>query len=273
MKRPKVSDTTEQDINALPDGRKFKHKCTKCDSIWPSKRSLSAHCRHCRKRRVPKKIKRKGSVADKIATRHKVELAQSQFDKVKIGNLELENLYAFVYLGTEIAGDGDQEVTVKHRCDISWGRFGEYRQVLTTTKLPIKMRTGLFASLVGSTMTYGAEAWFLTKRIKQQTNGVASKMLSMMTRRSIHQEAKQPTHNVIADILKRRWDYLGHILRMPEERILRKFVLELQPQNAPFTPGSLLDDTCFTNKVDIIDAASNRQQWRKAQVKKQNICW
>ena len=44
---------------------------------------------------------------------------------------DLENIYAFVYLGAEIAGDGDHMVMVKHRCDTAWGDF-----VNTERRLP-----------------------------------------------------------------------------------------------------------------------------------------
>ena len=92
-----------------------------------------------------------------------------------IENGELENIYAFTYLGAEIPGDGDPLVPVKHRCDVAWGRFGEYRKTLMSSKLPIPMRCRLFNSLVSSTMSYGCEAWKLTIPVKRMVNSVNSK--------------------------------------------------------------------------------------------------
>ena len=46
----------------------------------------------------------------------KVEKHQERLPKVRMGSEELENVYTFVYLGAEIAADGDQQVTLKHRC-------------------------------------------------------------------------------------------------------------------------------------------------------------
>ena len=124
-KRPPISDTTEADVANLPTSKAFAHKCEKCDMTYPSKRSLAVHQgRWCKKWKTAKKPSRKGTVADKIVARHKTEQLQGTYDKVKIGEVELENVYSFVYLGAEIAADGDLEVTVKHRCDIAWGRFG-----------------------------------------------------------------------------------------------------------------------------------------------------
>ena len=98
---------------------------------YPSKHGLSVHQgRWCKKRMNARKPSRKGTVADRVITRYKVEQFQSTLDTVKIDDVELDNVYSFIYLGAEIAGDGDQEVTAKHRCDIAWGRYGEYKKVL-----------------------------------------------------------------------------------------------------------------------------------------------
>ena len=193
----------------------------------------------------------------------KVEQYQDTLPKVHIGANELDNVYSFVYLGGEIARDGDQEVTVKHRCDIAWGRFGEYRRTWTTTKLSVNLRVRLFTTLIVSTMTYGSSAWLFTTDIQRKINGVSSKMLSQITKRTIHQEAKYPTLNVVKQILKRRWNYLGHILRLNENRALRRYLLELSPTEAPFIPGSLLADTKFDTVNDLIAAANNRENWKE----------
>jgi hypothetical protein len=88
-------------------------------------------------------------------------------------------------------------------------------------------------------------------------------MLSAITRRTIHEKAKHPTFDIIDFLLNQRWNYLGHILRMDEDRALRKFLLHLQPDQAPFVPGSLLDDTNFSSLDEAIQAAQGRATWRK----------
>ena len=49
------------------------------------------------------------------------------------------NVFTFNYLGAEIPGDGDPTILAKHRCDVSWGRFGDYRKSLMSAKLPVRM--------------------------------------------------------------------------------------------------------------------------------------
>ena len=107
-------------------------------------------------------------------------------EQVHIGQDDLNNVYSFVYLGVEIASDGDPEVTIQHRINIIWGQFGEYlysyRQVLTAAKLPIYTRIRLYRALIVST---GCCAWLFTNSMRKKTNGVNSKMLSQITQRSI----------------------------------------------------------------------------------------
>ena len=264
MKRPSVSPTTETDIVNLPKELKFKFVCDKCGMDYPKQASLSIHQgRWCRKRKNAKKPSRKGTLADKIITRVKVEEFQKTLDKVRIGNDELDNVYSFVYLGAEIAGDGDMEITVTHRTNIAWGRFNDYRRTLTTNKLPVPMRTRLYRCLVASTMVYGSSAWILTNKMKQKINGVNSKMLATITKRTIHDEARTPTFNIVSYVLDRRWEYLGHILRLDDRRALKRFFVKLSPAVQPYPEGSLLAQSSFRSMDETMEAARDRKRWRE----------
>ena len=113
-------------------------------------------------------------------------------------------------------------------------------------------------------MTYGSSAWIITEKVKKMLNNNNSKMLSQITKRSIHDEAKHPSFNIIEAVLKRRWSYLGHILRMDENHPVKKFLLELSPTEAPFVEGTLLADTRFRTVDEMLSAAANRNQWKAA---------
>ena len=262
--RPKVSETTEDDVQNLPADRRFKFECDKCGMTYPSKHGLAVHKgrRFCKGRRTAKKPSRKGTVADRIITKMKVEKHQATYEKVTIGAEELENVYSFVYLGAEIPSDGDPIIPVKHRCDVAWGRWGDYRKALMPAKLPVDLRIRLYKSLIVSTMTYSSEAWKFTDQAVRKINGVNSKMLSLITKRSIHEEARTPTFDVVDSIKARRWEYLGHILRMDQNRALRRFVTELSPESAPYKQGSLMSETPFQNAAEMIQAAEDRKLWR-----------
>ena len=107
-------------------------------------------------------------------------------------------------------------------------------------------------------MAYGSSAWLFTPDIRKSLNGVNSKMLSSITKRTIHEEASQPSFDIIDYVLRRRRSYLGHILRADENRTVRRFLLELSPSEQPFIKGSLLDEVEYANTRDMIEAAVNR---------------
>ena len=143
--------------------------------------------------------------------------------------------------------------------------MGPLRRVHKNTdvlQLPIPMRCRLFNSLVSSTMSYGCEAWKLTIPVKRMVNSVNSKMLSLITKRSIHEEAKKPTINVVESIKQRRVEYLSHILRMDRDRTLRCFLTELQPQQAPYKQGSLMSEVPFRTLEEMVEAAQDRDKWK-----------
>ena len=233
MHNPPVSETTEVDIEHF--NLKFKFKCDKCDMTYPTQHGLSVHKgRWCKKRKNAKKPSRKGTVADRIVQKRKREEQQKNYPKVKIGQDEIDNVLDFEYLGADVPNDGDPEVPVSHRCNVAWGRFGQYAKTLMARTLPVAARIRLHRCLVISTMTHSCEAWQFTKRIQQKVNGVNSKMLSLITKNSIHHEAKYPSFDAVSYIKKLRHEYLGHILRMDPSRSLRRFAIELSSKQAPF---------------------------------------
>ena len=265
MPTPKVSETTEADIAALPAEKQLCFECNKCGWTYANQHGLSIHqARHCKKRKTKRLQNRKGTVADKIVKRHKVEQFQATLDKVKIGTEELENVYSFTYLGAATPADGNHEVPVQHRINIAWGAFNDHRKSLTTAKLPTALRTSLYRAVVVSTMAYGSEAWMFTDQMRRKVNGINSKMLSQITRRTIHEEARSPAFNTVEHVLSRRWEYLGHILRLDENRALKQIAINIAP-DFPYQEGSLLSDTSFRSIAETKEAAQDRAKWREGQ--------
>ena len=96
--RPKVTATTEEDIANLPTAKKFQYECESCGMTYPTKHGRSVHQGRFCKGPNSKKPSRKGTVADRIITRMKVEEHQNSLPKVMMGDKELDNIYAMIYL-------------------------------------------------------------------------------------------------------------------------------------------------------------------------------
>ena len=85
----------------------------------------------------------------------------------------------------------------------------------------------------------GSEAWMLTPRALAMLNGFNSWQLHGTTGRSYREEAITPLYDLLKAVRTRRHQWLGHILRMHSDRLVRRAVLALgQQTGAPYQPGS-----------------------------------
>ena len=130
------------------------------------------------------------------------------------------------------------------------------RTTLTNTKLSVELRVRLYAAQIVSALIYGCEAWLFTDGV---TRKLISKMLPVITKRTIHDEAREPTYDAVERVYRQRWSYLGHLLRLDEDRVLRRYLLELSQKEAPFITDSLLTDTEFDDVQSMVHAVKSRQ--------------
>ena len=72
----------------------------------------------------------------------------------------------------------------------------------------------------------------LTPRALAMLNGFNSRQLHRITGRSYRDEATTPSYDLLKAVRTRRHQWLGHILRMPSDRLLRRAVLALGQQTA-----------------------------------------
>ena len=90
----------------------------------------------------------------------------------------------------------------------------------------------IYKCVVGSLFTYGSEAWYLNESTMAAINGANARCVSRITGRSVHEEASPSTrtYDLVADIRERRHKWLGHILRLPGNRLI-KTALAVQFEN------------------------------------------
>ncbi len=79
-----------------------------------------------------------------------------------------------------------------HRVEIAWYRCRNLRYILTASKVSKSLRLRLFQASVVS--------------------------------RTIQEESRNPTINVVMKAPDRRRSWLGHVLRMPEHRLVRQIL-------------------------------------------------
>ena len=80
-------------------------------------------------------------------------------------------------------------------------------------------------------------------------------MLSQITKRSIHEEAKYLTFNLINHIKARRFEYLGHKLRLDNDHTLKSLLI--QSMHSPFSGRFVSSRDPFSGT-----AAQDWKNWR-----------
>ena len=251
----RVSASTEEEIVAL----KFKHKCAECDRTFPTERGMKIHrSRWCRPGGPVRS--RKGSLADKAVEKSKRVEQAAQMPRASINDHQLDNVLCFDYLGCRISGDGDDSADMYQRMNIATARFSSLNHIWKDTRLPQKVKLDLYKKSVCTVFAHGSEAWTLTPPIHRAVNGFNSRCLHRITGRSYRLEATEPTFNLVKALKQRRMRWLGHILRMPEERLLRRTVLEAAGDGPPYPAGSLMMDmNAGLNEIKTM--AADRTVW------------
>ena len=75
-------------------------------------------------------------------------------------------------------------------------------------------------------MTYGSEAWYLTTQVQKKINGAHSRMMSIITGKTPREETTRGTQtmDLLMRIRARRLQWLGQILRMQDDRMIKNAV-------------------------------------------------
>ena len=105
-------------------------------------------------------------------------------------------------------------------------RFGKMRHVWKSRKLHPRLKLRLYIAGVCSVLVYGSETWTLTPEVQRLINGANSQMVAKITDKPMWEEASEATrtYDLLASIRATRMKWLGQILRMGEDRLVKKAV-------------------------------------------------
>ena len=201
--------------------------------------------------------------ADRAVKLAKRKASAALMQPVILEGEPLEMVYQFDYLGCRFSSDCDDTADMSHRMAIAGERSRTLSHIWSDNRLPCQLKLRLYAACVCSTLTHGSEAWTLTPCAMKALNGFNSRKLHRITGRPYRDEATHPSYDLLAAIRLRRHRWLGHILRMPPERLLHRAVRALgQRGGPPYQPGSLLMDA--TLPMDQLSLrATDRTLWAR----------
>ena len=182
-------------------------------------------------------------------------------EKVHCGNDVLKNVFRFKYLGAVFSANGDQAYDIKRRIALAMTRMGQLRHIFNSNiGFGLKMR--IYKTAICSLFTYGSEAWAMNTQAKAMLNGANARCLSRFTGKDAHQEASRytRTYDMVEAIMSRRRKWLGHIMRMKGERLVK---LAVEVQHNQRVEGNLFEGTpAGLSYAQIATIAQDRDDWR-----------
>ena len=253
-KTTRTSPTSEADVAKL----NLVHTCESCTREFTKLRGLKMHMARTRTQRS-----RVGSLTDKAVKSSKRRAAEASLDKVVIGSdPPLENVSHFQYLGSRLQGDGSDEADVGHRLEIAQSAFSTLSHLWADHRLSRTTKLRLNRVCVCSSLTHCCEAWTLTRAVTRSINGFNSRCLHVMTGEHYRETAIAPAYDLVLAVRRRRLRYLGHVLRMPAERMVRRTLMALVSDTIMYPTGSLFINCQGVALPQLVAMASTRTMWR-----------
>ncbi|XP_076053684.1 uncharacterized protein LOC143032684 [Oratosquilla oratoria] len=200
-----------------------------------------------------------------------------------INGAELKNVPFFKYLGSIVPSTTKFDNDVIDKINKASRSFGTLRSKVFNKHLKLTTKIQVYEAIFISTLLYGTETWTTYRRHLVQLEhfhiSCLQKILGLTWKdRMPHTQILECTKSVSIEamIAKRQLRWLGHVIRMPEERLPRK-ILYGQLQNSHRRPGGLkkrykdhIKSTlkkCLITPSNLQSYANNRATW-KGNIKK-----
>ena len=163
-----------------------------------------------------------------------------------ISSGEVEGVEEFPYLGSIISASGRMDREVEKRIAQAARAFGALRKAVFLDKnLSLKTERAIYQACVLSVLLYGSESWTpLSKHLKKLNSfhhrcvriilGITN--LQQRTQRISAREILRRWGDIepVSDrVLKRRLEWLGHLARMPDQRMPKAALFGWLPQPRP----------------------------------------
>ena len=147
---------------------------------------------------------------------------------MKLEGEPLPSVNSFKYLGSVIYGSGGCGKDVDGRIKVTWSGWRDLSGVIYDKKVPMKLKSKLYKTVVRPAMVYGSECWALRKQEEQRLHTTEMKMLRWSQGKTRKDRIKNETIRGIARVTpiksvlaKKRLSWYGHVMRREETHITR----------------------------------------------------
>ncbi|CAH2330133.1 Hypothetical predicted protein [Pelobates cultripes] len=164
-----------------------------------------------------------------IIHKEKTKILKSNINPITLNGSPLEEEQIFTYLGSIIDQQGGADADVKARIDKARIAFIQLKNIWASRELTLTIKIRMFNSNVKSVSLYRAETWRTTKttnrRIQTFINSCLRRILHIcwpdtISNTNICERTCQLSEE--AEIWKRSWGWIGHIICKPPTNIIRQ---------------------------------------------------
>ena len=166
---------------------------------------------------------------------------------LQVGDIQLEAVSHFKYLGSILHQNGLSESDVKERIARASRTFGMLRKPIFNNKsLSVPTKRTVYRAVVLSTLLYGSEIWTTKRTLTQKLESFHNRCLRGIfgiTRVQQHTERISSAHvrelfsmkEMIEElVMLRRMQWLGHLARMPDARMPKQILFGRLQRSRPF---------------------------------------
>ena len=157
---------------------------------------------------------------------------ESDRDGVALDGGEVNVVCEFPYLGSLIADSGRMDVDVDRRVAQASKAFGALRKsVFMDKNLSLATKRTVYNACVLSVLLYGSECWVPLRMHERRINSFHHRCIRIVLGISNHQQWVQRINMAevrrrwgdeelaVEKVRKRRLEWLGHVVRMPDHRL------------------------------------------------------
>ena len=146
--------------------------------------------------------------------------------RTSANGVEVEEIENFKYLGSYISANGSIDMEISTRLAMAAQAFNKLGKIWKSSSLQLRTKLKLYKSNVRSVLLYAAETWKTNTKIEGRLRGFEGRCLRRILRigwedhiSNIEVHQRTGISFIIDEIMKRRWRWLGHILRMDKMRL------------------------------------------------------
>lgn len=193
--------------------------------------------------------------------------------EIDLDGTTLPRATEFKYLGDRISADGDSLCAAKSRIDAAWLRWRQCSGILCDNRMPNKLKSKIYRTVVRPVALYGSQTWPVTKKVEQKMSTAEMRMARWslgVTRlhRIPNTEIRKKLGIVpIADKMREgRLRWYGHMQRQEGHKVAKTaWSLEVSGVRPRGRPKTRYIDTV---KKDMVEAGltendvTDRTKWR-----------